>query len=104
MGSRGSGSRDLLRHHGIQPRPQKNGAVSSSNRKMGKDLLHFACRPQIFLEWWYMRCSSVFLGVPHARALLFKRFQTSWESIDREDFGTGIMVEEVATVLEDVKD
>ncbi|KAG0725682.1 hypothetical protein GWK47_038130 [Chionoecetes opilio] len=28
--------------------------------------------------------------------LLFKRFQTSWESIDREDFGTGIMVEEVA--------
>ncbi|KAG0713776.1 hypothetical protein GWK47_015469 [Chionoecetes opilio] len=104
MGSRGSGSRDVLRHHGIQHRPAETGPVSSSNRKWGKTC---CISPVVTISWswWYMRCSSVFLGCSSSpEHLLFKRFQTSWESIDREDFGTGIMVEEVATVLEDVKD
>ncbi|KAG0726272.1 hypothetical protein GWK47_036956 [Chionoecetes opilio] len=80
MGSRGSGSRGVLRHHGIQHRPQKRGLLSSSNRKWGK--------PAAFLPVVTIRagvhavvrpCSWVF----SSPALLFKRFQTSWESIDR---------------------
>ncbi|KAG0727626.1 hypothetical protein GWK47_034264 [Chionoecetes opilio] len=82
----------------------KNGACVLIEQKMGKDLLHFACRHHI-LE---LVVHAVFVRVLGCSSspehLLFKRFQTSWESIDREDFGTGIMVEEVATVLEDVKD
>ena len=83
---------------------RRNGACVLIEQKMGKDLLHFACRHHI-LE---LVVHAVFVRVlgcsSSPELLLFKRFQTSWESIDREDFGTGIMVEEVATVLEDVKD
>ncbi|KAG0698584.1 hypothetical protein GWK47_026013 [Chionoecetes opilio] len=83
---------------------RRNGACVLIEQKMGKDLL-LSPVVTISWSWWYMRCSSVFLGVPHRPSICSsKRFQTSWESIDREDFGTGIMVEEVATVLEDVKD
>ncbi|KAG0712582.1 hypothetical protein GWK47_002051 [Chionoecetes opilio] len=88
MGSRGSGSRDVLRHHGIQHRPQKTGPVSSSNRKWGKTR---CISPVVTISWswWYMRCSSVFFGGSSSpEHLLFKRFQTSWRGIDREDFGT----------------
>ncbi|KAG0714213.1 hypothetical protein GWK47_014547 [Chionoecetes opilio] len=59
-GSRGSGSRDVLRHHGIQHRPQKRGPVFLTNRN-GK-ALRISPVVTISWSWWYMRCSSVFLG------------------------------------------
>ncbi|KAG0719514.1 hypothetical protein GWK47_050328 [Chionoecetes opilio] len=84
------GSRDVLgtpRH----PTPAaETGPVSSSNRKWERPAAFSPVIPKPGV--WYMRCSSVswvFLKSPEH--LLFKRFQTSWESIDREDFGTGIM-------------
>ncbi|KAG0719180.1 hypothetical protein GWK47_051033 [Chionoecetes opilio] len=97
MGSRGSGSRDVLRHHGIQHRPQKRG-LCPHRTEMGKRPAAFRLSSHI-LE---LVVHAVFVRVLGCSSspehLLFKRFQTSWESIDREDFGTGIMVEEVATV------
>ncbi|KAG0695385.1 hypothetical protein GWK47_026931 [Chionoecetes opilio] len=84
-------------------RAPETGPVSSSNRKWGKTC---CISPVVTISWswWYMRCSSVFFGGSSSpQHLLFKRFQPHGRH-NREDFGTGIMVEEVATVLEDVKD
>ncbi|KAG0727439.1 hypothetical protein GWK47_034646 [Chionoecetes opilio] len=83
---------------------RRNGAVSSSNRKWGKTCCISPVVPHI-LELvvhavFFVRVLGCSSSPEH---LLFQTFQTSWESIVREDFGTGIR-EEVATVLEDVKD
>ncbi|KAG0706442.1 hypothetical protein GWK47_024331 [Chionoecetes opilio] len=89
-GSRGSGSRDVLRHHGIHTRPQKRG-LCPHRTENGERPAAFRLSSHI-LE---LVVHAVFVRVLGCSSspehLLFKRFQTSWESIDREDFGTGIM-------------
>ncbi|KAG0729907.1 hypothetical protein GWK47_029381 [Chionoecetes opilio] len=103
MGSRGSGSRDVLRHHGI-PTPAAERGLVLIEQKMGKDLLHFACRHHILELVVHAGVSSVFLGVPHRPSICSSNAsKPHGRASTREDFGTGIMVEEVATVLEDVK-
>ncbi|KAG0727267.1 hypothetical protein GWK47_004037 [Chionoecetes opilio] len=79
----------------------ETGPVSSSNRKWE--------RPAAFLpvvnHILELVVHAVFVRVLGCSSspehLLFKRFQNPMGSIDREGFGTGIMVEEVATVLEE---
>ncbi|KAG0710906.1 hypothetical protein GWK47_021813 [Chionoecetes opilio] len=86
------------------PGPAETGPVSSSEQKMGKT----CCISPVVYHILELVVHAVFVRVLGCSSspehLLFKRFQTSWEGHRPREIGTGIMVEEVATVLEDVKD
>ncbi|KAG0714811.1 hypothetical protein GWK47_013401 [Chionoecetes opilio] len=88
-GSRGSGSRDVLRHHGIQHRPQKRG-LCPHRTENGERPAAFRLSSTPILE---LVVHAVFVRVLGCSSspehLLFKRFQTSWESIDRKGLRHG---------------
>ena len=82
---------------------RKNGACILLETKLKTDLLYFACRHRI-LELVIGEVFSTLMGPSHGpEILIFKKFQSQWESIDKTKFQTGAENEEVSLLLRDCK-
>ena len=76
-----------------------SGACVIIEQKLGKDLLHFACRHHI-LELVAGAAFTTLLGSTSGpEVLLFKRFKKQWEFLDHSKYSTGIDHKDVAQVI-----
>lgn len=76
-----------------------NGACVLLEQKLGKELLHLACRHHIYelvLKGVFILCMGPTSGPD---ILIFKRFQSGWQNINKENYQNGMTDKEVASAL-----
>ena len=81
----------------------RSGACVLIEQKLGKDLLHFACRHHILELIVGAAFTSLLGGTSGPDVPLFKRFKQHWEFIDQSNYSTGTSHEDVARVIGPVK-
>jgi len=82
----------------------RNGACVLLEEKLGKKLLHLACRHHI-MELVLAAAFHDSFGVTSGPDVaIFKRFQMNWTNINQTRYEPGAAHEEVASLLKDDKD
>jgi len=80
------------------------GTCTKLEQKLGRDLLHFACRHHI-MELLAGAAFGVCLGSTSGpEVLLFKRFKDQWSFIDQKMYSTSADVAEMSQVLDSVRE
>ena len=80
------------------------GACIQIEQRLGRDLLHFACRHHI-MELLAGAAFKASLGPSSApEVLLFKRFQQQWSLIDQSNYSTSVGVARMSEVVGPVQD
>jgi hypothetical protein len=80
------------------------GACTLIEGKLGKDLLHFACRHHVMelLAGAAFGVSVTTTSGPYV--VLFKRFQSKWSTIDHSKYSTVVDDEELSAIIDPLKE
>lgn len=80
-----------------------NGTCTLLKERFNKDVIYFACRHHIF-ELILRNVTEVAWPASNSpNPPIFKRFQSSWDKIDKTKYEVGIDDENVKTRLDEIK-